>query len=659
MTDETKLEILNYVVNNIEPTDPNYDEIFLEKIQSDNQVWHDIEESIFPEGWRAYGYNFEGMVAGNEFTTNLTVLYGGCWYDDKDRVEHRLGIIILVDENFTPIKIIDEFSSGTKLRYIQYMKQDDDGTFYYIDDTGAPYRLSDETTTKRFVLVNNFTLVNQTTGEYNVILRKSYNLTGNYNNFYCKNMYKDPNSSHYIFFGQSSTGAHVSGWTGLKIFGLKIIVGATNEWTMYYNTGTTIFGSAIAIFDGENVKFRCLCNTNLTSNRTIDCVSKTYTGGVQRNAIVSFDYEPYVDTQQMKKQSVFLTYDEVYFVQNNQHWGISGSPDAKHIGLYKYNFNSNGIVTIYEKSLGNYDYSNIENIYIDRCDTDLYVEFVDNINYIQEPGWVYYAGDYHFQRLVNDEWKPIKVVEQEPFFFNGIGIYIKSNFNLLQIFSYKDFQSYPIDYNFMLKEDYNSLNYNGTSYIGYDTLVSKKGQIYSNNKLVFARNLYNKNIYQNSCVSTIQVPNNYLNGIQLDLKKLISNTDFDICNENNITDKNIYEMMFVNYINTITCIDEDTGTIYGNTANYINENINTGTKTNYDNTKMSKVRINFTTPQIQLINWTWNVDHYETSFTIYTDEVPTSIEFISNDETTTYLTKQIEGLETNKYYTISQKIRIE
>lgn len=658
MTDETKLEILNYVVNNIEPTDPNYDEIFLEQIQSNNEVWHDIEVSIFPEGWKSYGYNFEGMVAGNELTTNLTILYGGCWYTDKNNVEHRLGIIILVDENFTPIKIIDEFSSGTELRYIQYMKQDDDGTFYFIDDTGAPYRLSDETTTKRFVLVNNFTLINQMTGEYNVILRKSYTLTGNYNNFYCMNMYKDPNSSHYIFFGQASTGTHTGGWTGLKIFSLEIIVGSTNEWTMYYNTANTIFGSAIALFEGENVKFRCLCNANSTSNRTIDCVSKTYTGSVSRNSIATFSYRPYIDTQQMKKQSVFLTYDNVYFVQNNQHWGVSGSPDAKHIGLYKYNFANSQLQTIYENSLGNYDFCNIENIYIDKCDTDLYVEYVNNINHIQESGWNYYAGDYHFQRLVNDEWKPIKVAEQKAFFFNGQSIYIKSNFNLLQIFSYKDFQSYSIDYNFMLKEDYNSLNYNGTSYIGYDTLVSKKGQIYSNNKLVFARNLYNKNVYQNTCVSTIQVPNNYLNGIQLDLKKLISNTNFDICNENNITDKNIYEMMFVNYINTITCRDEDTDTIYGNTANYINENINTGTKTNYDNTKMSKVRINFTTPQIQLINWTWNVDHYETKFTIYTDEIPTSIEFISNDETTTYITKELE-FEQNKTYTISQKLRIE
>lgn len=657
MTDETKLEILNYVVNKIEPTDPNYDEIFLEQLEADNEVWNNIETSILPKGYISYNYNFEGMVAGNELTTNLTVIYGGCRYDDENNIEHRVGVIILVDENFTPIKIIDEFSSGTKLRYIQYMKQDEDGTFYYIDDTNFTALLpKNYNSEKRFVMTSNFTLLNQISQDYEVVLRKTYILNGDYKNFYCKNMFSDPNSSHYIFFGQASDGTY---WRNIKIFGLKIIVGSSNEWTMYYNNTNNLFGSAIAIFENENVKFRCLCNSILTTNRTIDCVSKTYTGSVNRTSIATFDYPTYIDTYSMKKQSVFLTYDDVYFVQNNQHWGVLGTTEPKHLGLYKYNFNTSVLNQIYDNYLGNYAQTNIENMYIDRCDTDIYVQYVNNINYItDEEGYRYDVGDYYFQRLVDDEWQPKLVSSQKHYNFQYRSIYIKSNFNLLQLFSYSTGQAFSYWYQHLIKEDYNALNYNGTSYIGYDTLVSKKGQIYSNNKLVFARNLYNKNVYQNTCVSTIQVPNNYLNGIQLDLKKLISNTNFDICNENNITDKNIYEMMFVNYINTITCIDEDTNTIYGNTANYINENINTGTETNYDNTKMSKVRINFTTPQIQLINWTWNVDHYETSFTIYTDEIPTSIEFISNDETTTYITKELE-LEQNKYYTIGQKLRIE
>ena len=123
--------------------------------------------------------------------------------------------------------------------------------------------------------------------------------------------------------------------------------------------------------------------------------------------------------------------------------------------------------------------------------------------------------------------------------------------------------------------------------------------------------------------------------------------------------KNQYENLFVNFINKINVIDDDTDTLYPNAANYINENINTGNEQNNLSTFIGKVRINFTTPKIQTIQWTWNVDHYETSFTIYTSEIPETIEFISNDETTTYLTKEISNLTTNKYYTISQKLRIE
>ena len=646
MTDETKLQLLNYIINKIEPTEKDDSEIFLEQDSIDRSKW----ENYIPQSWQDFRY--EGMVAGNELTTNLTVLYGGY----KDSNNNSYGIITLVDENFKPIKTIYEYSSGTKLRYIQYMKQAEDGTFYFVDDNVFSYmnQAQVENSQKRFVMTNNFTLINQLSGDYDVILRKSYIFENSYKNFYCKNMYKDEYSSSYIFFGVGTDTDTHSVFRRLRIIGLKIQVGMPNEWTMYYDDAdnSTTFGSAIAVFDNENVKFRCLCVSVYASHRTIECVSKTFTGNVERNSITTFSYRPYIDDRDYKKQSVFTNYDEVYFVQNNQRWGGS-TPDNKYIGLYKYNFNTQTTTTIYEKSLGNYVYCNIEAIYIDKCNTDLYIQYNTNIN---NDGT---KADYYFQRLVNDEWKPILIETQKNFKFDQRIIYIKSNFNLLQVYLYTTTPSEDNWFQYLIKEDYNKFNYNGTSYIDYDTLVSKKGQIYSDEKLVFARNLYNKYINNATTMSTIQIPNNYLNGINLDLKKLISNTNFDICNENNITNKNIYEMVFVNYINTITCIDEDTNTIYGNTANYINENINTGTKTNCDNTSLTKVRINFTTPQIQIINWTWNVDHYETNFTIYTDEIPTSVDFISNDETTTYITKELDGLETNKYYTISQKLRIE
>lgn len=645
MTDEYKLEILNYIVNHTEKTSPNDDEIFLEQQEISKEHWI----NYLPNSWNNFRY--EGMVAGNEATTNLTVLYGG-YLDDSDNSH---GIITLVDENFMPVKTIYNFNSGTPLRYIQYMKQAEDGTFYYIDDsvfthTQRQQSLSSE---KRFIMTNNFTLINQLTNNYELILRKSYFLTGDYKNFYCKNMFKNPNSSHYVFFGSAADSSSPNySYRILKIIELKINVGTANEWTMFYNGASTLFGSAIATFQDDNVKFRCLCNSTLLSNHDIDCVSKTFTGTVNRNSIASFSYKPYIDDDNFKKQSVFLDYDNVYFVQNNQHWGISGTQMTKYIGLYRYNFIDGVLKTIYEKNLGNYDFSNIEAIYIDRCDTDIYIQYNNNIDSVN------LKADYYFERLENDNWNPKLIGENKYFQYNMRTIYIKSNFNLLQIFLYQTNPRYAAWFPYLIKEDYNALNYNGTSYIDYDSLISKKGQVYSDNKLVFARNLYNRNVYVNSTVSTIQIPNNYLNGINLDLKKLISETNFDMCEDNNDISKNIYEMLFLNYINTISVLDEDTNVVYPATAEYINQNINTGTSTNYNNTGIGKVRINFTTPQIQYINWIWNTDHYECEFTIYTSEIPSSIDFISNDESTIYISKEIE-LEQNKYYTIKQKLRIE
>lgn len=645
MTDEYKLEILNYIVNHTEKTSPNDDEIFLEQQEVSMEHWI----NYLPNSWNNFRY--EGMVAGNEATTNLTVLYGG-YLDDSDNSH---GIITLVDENFMPVKTIYNFNSGTPLRYIQYMKQAEDGTFYYIDDsvfthTQRQQSLSSE---KRFIMTNNFTLINQLTNNYELILRKSYFLRGDYKNFYCKNMFKNPNSSHYVFFGSAADSSSPNySYRILKIIELKINVGTANEWTMFYNGASTLFGSAIATFQDDNVKFRCLCNSTLLSNLDIDCVSKTFTGTVNRNSIASFSYKPYIDDDNYKKQSVFLDYDNVYFVQNNQHWGISGTQMTKYIGLYRYDFIDGVLKTIYEKNLGNYDFSNIEAIYIDRCDTDIYIQYNNNIDSVN------LKADYYFERLENDNWDPKLIGENKYFQYNMRTIYIKSNFNLLQIFLYQTNPRYAAWFPYLIKEDYNALNYNGTSYIDYDSLISKKGQVYSDNKLVFARNLYNRNVYDNTTVSTIQIPNNYLNGINLELKKLISKTNFDMCENNNDISKNIYEMLFLNYINTISVLDEDTNVVYPATAEYINQNINTGTSTNYNNTGIGKVRINFTTPQIQYINWIWNTDHYECEFTIYTSEIPSSIDFISNDESTIYISKEIE-LEQNKYYTIKQKLRIE
>jgi hypothetical protein len=647
MTNDFKIDLLNYITGNIEPTNPTNEEIFKEQNNIDRDKWI----NFIPETWGAFRY--EGMVAPNELTSNLTVLYGGYYLDGNS-----YGVVTLVDENFEPIKTIYEFSSGTPLRYIQYMKQAEDGTFYYIDDEVYTYSYGQysRNSQKRFVMVNNFTLINQITNDYQINLRTSYIFGSEYQNFYCKNMFKDPNSAHYIFFGNGANDSNYD-FTILKIIDLKINVGEANEWTLFANDGNEVFGSAIALFDNDsNVQYRCLVTNNLPNNNNLNCYSKTYTGNPISETVITFsEYKPYIDDANYKKQSVFLNYNEVYFVLNNQRWG-SGEEKPKYIGLYRFNFVNSNLMTIFEKYLGDYSYSNLEAIYIDRCNTDIYVQYNTNISNNA-------TADYYFQRLTDDAWNPILIAEQEIFAFQRRNIFVKNNFNLLSIFLY---QTTPLSnwFVFQIKENYNALNYNGELYTNYNSLIPKQGEIYSDNKLVFARNLYNKTLNENSTVSTIQVPNSYLNNIDLNTKTLISETNTILINDPNVIQKNIYETLFLNYINTLNVIDEDTNEIYKDAGSYINNNINAGTDINYNNSFIAKIRINFQDNSIKIQKIFWQqIDstHKKTAFSIYAKDYINSIDFISNDENTIYITKNMNdfNLEIGKYYTITQFLRIE
>lgn len=648
MTEENKINILNYVLGGIEPTSSDNSEIFLEQEDIPLEAW----QSFLPSDDNLF--RFEGMVAPNEKTTSLGVLYGGY----RDTNNNAYGIIVLVDQNFTPVQTIYEYDSGTKLRYIQQMRQAEDGTFYFIDDTYFAYSQNEQSATsqKRFVMVNNFTLTN--TGTYSIHLRTSYILSGDYSNFYCKDMYKDPNSSHYIFFGaanDTSTTSYI--YRILKIWSLKVNVGSANEWTMYANENNRIYGSAIATFEGDNVRYRCLTTNNLASSRDLVLYSKTYTGSATSSVMLTLSYTPYIDGLDYNKQSVFLDYDNVYFVLNNQQFGTS----PKYIGLYKFNISTSQLNTIYEKNLGNYQYSNLEAIYIDRCDTDIYVQYNTNID---TSGDIHsFKADYYFQRLVNDTWSPILIAEQKPFYYHQRSLFVKSNYNLLQIHIFPVSIQPFLWYYHTIKEDYNVLNYNGTPYTDYDSTISHKGEVYSDNKLMFARNLYDRTSYQNTTTSTIQIPNSYLNDIVLTPKNLMSVNNNVINSDATELTKNIYENVLLNFVNSIHVIDEDTGETYPEASTYINTNLNVGTQVNQEGSMLGKVRLNYEDGSLtQTIVWedisTDNLIAKQTSFSVYVSSPIVSVDFLNYDETFIYLTKNYD-FEIGRTYTMSQKIRIE
>ena len=653
MTDDYKLKLLNYILGKVEETPSNDDEIIKEIENIPSSEWR----NFFPDWWE--NIKIEGIVQTNQEYSSIGVMYGG--YILKDNVGVR-GFIVLFDDDFKPIKTIYEYDSGTPLRYIQYMKQAEDGTFYFIDDVNFPYKQqqSNITSQKRFVMVNNFTLKNEISDDYTVNLRTSYVVPSQYTNFYCKNMYKDPNSANYIFFG-SSLRMNITGlysWRDIKIWGLTVNVGQSNEYREYASIQNRLYGSAIATFNENNeVQYRCICSNTLNTSRNVLCNSKTYTSNNQETNISTFNYQPYVDDITFKKQSEFLNYNQVYLVQNNQGWGVSGTNQSKYIGLYKYDFTTQKTTTIFEKYLGEYDYSYKEYIYIDRCDTDIYVQYINNYDRTN------YKADYYYQRLVNDKWQPILIGTDKPCIWNQRTIATKSNYNLFQFYSYATNPRPTSWEQYSIKENYNALNYNGIPYNAYNSLIPKQAELYQNEKLVFARNLYNIQAYNSSTSSTLQIPNIYLNNVPISKKSLLSLTNSTLLDDNITFNKNLYENVFINFINTLSCIDEDTNILYPNTANYVNSNINIGTLLNNHNTKLSKIRYNFEDGiVVKPIAWvdisTSTKPIYKTVFSFYVSSNLTSIDFISEDETQVYCSKQLD-VEVDNYYTMEQKIRID
>jgi hypothetical protein len=124
--------------------------------------------------------------------------------------------------------------------------------------------------------------------------------------------------------------------------------------------------------------------------------------------------------------------------------------------------------------------------------------------------------------------------------------------------------------------------------------------------------------------------------------------------------KNIYEVVDLNFLNTISVINEDTGDTYLGSAVKINNAITDGGDTNYQETPCTKYRINYAdnTTAIKPLYWSSIDDlHRQTMISFYVDKPIASIDFLSNDETTIYLNLPIE-VEVGKYYSINQKVRI-
>ena len=568
---------------------------------------------------------------------------------------------MILDQNMKPIKTIYKFSTGTNLRPIQKMIQIEDGTFVAIDSTifAEPIGTADITSnTKRFIMLNNFTIPDYD-NDYSVILRKSYNLPNAYKNIFAIDIVKNPNSAHYLIAGKTlfSSGGNTN--DGVRIIDLKINTGSSNEWSQKVSSSSTyyLYGGFYGTFDSDdNASYKIIITKNVTPITVYSWDGTTLTEIIS----ASGTFNPLVDSVSMRNQACFIDYDTVYFVVNNQRW--SPSVIARYVGLYKYTYSTGALEEIYLKNIGNYDYNHSrEGIFIQALNGELYVNYCDNYDYDNK------TADFNFQRLENDVWNPILVSQAQKYRMEYTMNY---TFNVYNLVSNIVMAQNPNTFYWNLqtiKEVYNNLNYNSTAYEDYNSLIPHSSVLYDDDdKIIFARNLYNTTSFRNTTTSTLEVPNSMLNNINIKNKNLYGLTNASLITDNKLINKNVYETLFINYVNTINVIDEDTGNIFLSTGANITTNINSANTddTTMNNKKIYKIKINYEDGtdktmgadiQRVLAGNKW----FTIRETIYVDKEISTIDIISKDETQTYLTINVNDLEVGKYYTLYQEMKIE
>lgn len=646
MTEQFKQTLFDYLTGKLNLLQGANEEIFNEINVLPFSDWP--YDDIIPNRWNDFRY--EGLIQPQN--SESIVLYGG--YKTKDDAPR--GIITILNNSFKPIKTFYQFNNGNYLDYVMYMIQEDDGTFTMTTCPDFPQdkEWSFTSSTKKFIMVNNF--IQQVNNDYVLMMNKSYDIP--YKNNYVRKMFKDPNSSHYVLSCSFLRDQDSPDYDKTRIIEVKINVGSENEWSYTDTADNWILGDSYVEFDSDSNAFVELL---LTSSQTNDYNIATWTKDFNATSyayktIHTFDYKTQIDSIQYNNQSVFLNKNELYFVQNNQQWGISGRIVPKYIGLYYYNVKSEEFKTIYEHYLGDYDFCNLEAIYIVENNNKLYIEFNDNINASNT------SADYYFQRLENNLWNPISVGGNQSFVYNRRALFVGNKFNLLNYFSYQTNPQHQYWYLLSIKENYNESKYNGYPYVNTNAMIADNAEIYSNGSLVFARDLYNKSLNGNTTVATVEVPNNYLNNIDITSKNLLSETNLTMIEDTNVTQKNIYETLFISFINTLLIADRNNATQVLNqqASTYLNSQINDDE--GYSKAQIyPKVVITYQDNSTKEIAFEYqNVEDTSADivFALYVDQPMQSADIISNDKSMIYQTINLTNLEQEKYYVIRQNLKI-
>ena len=632
MTNDYKEKLLKWISGNYQIETGTNSPQFTTPLSRTNN-FATLFSSQFP-----YGYFLSTILQGYSADNNGVgyTLIAGSYYIDDAATTMR-GFVTILDNDFDIVQTITQYSSGTYLGVYETLNVGDDGNFFGIENNSGVLR---------FTMLNNIIAKLPTETEYKIVLRQSYNVP-NTSKLYtatASGIIKAPGMAKYCVFGNYFENPSQKP----LVTEIEVNVGSSNTWTDYTYSGAVEFYATDCLPSWNtsgDLSFKMVGIENLGSalNNYAFCMYST-TGSTSLTRQQIGSGLGFGNTMNMK----ILTANDIYAC-----FSEFGST-TMNLYMYKVDISNYSLNTFYTKNTPIVENEYNSGIGILKNGTELFYNVVANKDTTPTKTL------YYFGKVIGSQAYEYYLGEFDPYLTNLFSV--QKQFNLYDY--YMQIENVVYD----MKQIYNPLNYNGLSYQALNSMIPNSIIIYDSGGIeVFARNLYNRIVNNNTTISTVEVPNDFMNDVTIKLKELISETNNIMVSDITEIEKNIYEELLINFVNSIIVKNSNdiNNVIINNTAsNRINNSVSSPSVLDYSNSKIGKYKINYAndTSVINPINPDLTFTGLSTNY-IITVYVPidygiTSIQLLSNDETTVYQTIDCSNLENNKYYTINQKMEV-
>lgn len=622
MTEDSKQILLDYVMGQINEETGENIPYFDSPVVFKNNFKDNMEEET------SY-FTLEGTVASN--TSELIVGWG---YYGVDGISDTT--IVILDRKFNVLKSFQSYDSGTAFERIKDLKVNSEGAFYMLETAW------DESWT-RLVMLNDIT--DSSSGDYKCTLRTTYHIPSDYSDYEFERVDKALNNAYYAFLGVNGN--------NYGMVTLKVNVGESNEWGFAYRwVSEQCTVKETLLVWGDTLSYTVYLDSLSSSTYwEIYFSEATSSDEVEYWAdltSVSFPSTGWLGTNMEAVKS--LGGQNVYFLFTGM--TFEGSSMYAPARLYKLNYSTSSFDLIQELTnaegsviSGQFQVDSANNLFLGlfKPDTSVssYKGQIFKITSGTSTTEIVATGEFEL-----DEYDGMSEIQ---------AVALSRCFELNTIVV--QYNNYCVYATMQLLDG----GYNGQPFVDRNSLNATAATIYSGGEKVMARTLYNKTINASTTTSTIEVPANYLNDMSLERKNLLSKNNNAIISNEDVYEKNEYEDVYFNFINTIYVQDRNNDNNITNQplSNQITNSINE--PANYETDKLTKFKVNYTdgASTVARFSITSGTLTYNINFAFFLEKEASTLELISEDENTSYLSIDISNLETNHIYNLSQDVSVE